>query len=70
MYKVDYCVSCHSPNITKTPAQLSTFVVWRATGKKPRIHKKNSIVTCNNCSFIGSYVRLTEDEEKRLYTGY
>jgi hypothetical protein len=70
MYNVDYCVSCHSPDITKTPAYLAHFVAWRSTGNKPTGNIKNFLVKCNHCSFIGSYRRLTEEEEARLYDGY
>ena len=70
MYTVDHCLACNTLNVTKEPAYLAQFVVWKATDEFVYEHQPTHGVVCNQCSFVGSRHRLSDEEERRLYSGY
>lgn len=70
MYTVDHCPACHSMDVTKQPAYLAQFVVWKATNEFVYNNQPTNGVTCNKCGFVGSSLRLTEEEEVNLYRDY
>ena len=70
MYTINHCPACYSTDVTLQPAQLAQFVVWKATSEFAYNHLPADAITCNCCGFIGSSLRLTDDEEFNLYKDY
>jgi hypothetical protein len=70
MYRIDFCPACGSQNIKKELAQLAHFIVWMATDEFFHDNINTYSVVCNECSFIGSGLRLTTDETDKFYRNY
>lgn len=70
MYKVNFCLACHSSDIELKQSKLARFVVWRATQDPVDDNIDNYGIVCNNCSYIGSQLRLTDKEVNNLYKNY
>lgn len=71
MYTIDHCPACHSLDITlEKPAFIHQFVIWKSSGEYAWNHKPTAGIRCNNCSFFCSQHRLTNEEERNLYTNY
>lgn len=70
MYRIDYCPACASQDIKKELAQLSQFVAWMATDEFHHHNPQTYAVVCNDCSYIGSGLRLTPAEEDKFYRNY
>jgi SAM-dependent methyltransferase len=70
MYIIEHCPACNSLDIRKESAKLAQFVIWKATDEFAYSHKDNNAIICNQCSFLGSQIRLTDEEETRLYKDY
>lgn len=69
-YKINSCLCCLSDDLEYKPATQSRFVAWRISGQDPKSNIENSLLYCRNCSFHASQIRLTEDEEQKLYDQY
>jgi hypothetical protein len=70
MYRIDFCPACGSQHIKKELADLSQFVTWMSTNEFVHSSIKTYAVICNECSFIGSGLRLEPAEEHRIYGNY
>lgn len=70
MYRIENCPSCGSQNVIRQLSQLAQFIVWMATGEFTYDNSRTYAVVCNDCSFIGSGLRLTQEEDVRLYSNH
>jgi hypothetical protein len=70
MVNAETCPVCDSQDLFKEPGFLSRIITWRSTGIDPGKNVTNQKVTCNECKFIFSELRLTESEKANYYLGY
>jgi SAM-dependent methyltransferase len=75
MKYIDYCVCCDSKNIRFLESTMYAFVIDRMTGAskqtdKPLLDPSCKMIHCNDCNFVSSNIRFTEEEEARYYKGY
>ena len=71
MKTINYCVCCGSARLEVFPATMWRFVIDRMTGgesNQPLI--KCRYVHCLDCSFAGSDLRFSQEEEFRYYKNY
>lgn len=75
MKYIDYCVCCGSKNVRFLDSTMYAFVIDRMTGAakqedKPLLDPSCKMIHCNDCNFVSSSIRFTEEEEARFYKGY
>lgn len=70
MYTIDHCLACKSLDVEHIPAGLTQFIMWRITKEFHHNHLPISALKCNQCGFVGSNHRLTDEEEYKLYKDY
>lgn len=69
-YNIFSCLCCLSKNVEYKSARLSRFTQWRISGVDPSDDVSNQLVSCKDCTFNASSVRLTSEEELKLYYKY
>ena len=75
MKYIDYCVCCESKNVRFLDSTMYAFVIDRMTGaskqaNKPLLDPSCKMIHCNDCNFVSSSIRFTEEEEARFYKDY
>jgi len=75
MKYIDYCVCCDGKNVRFLDSTMYAFVIDRMTGAskqadKPLLDPSCKMIHCNDCNFVSSNIRFTEEEEARYYKGY
>lgn len=75
MKYIDYCVCCDSKNVRFLDSTMYAFVINRMTGTPkmqdaPLLDPSCKMIHCNDCNFVSSNIRFTEEEEARFYKDY
>lgn len=67
---VDYCVCCGSKNIIKSQARIAGFVLERMLNTVMLDSALVNAIQCQDCYFIGSELRFTDEQMQRYYHEY
>lgn len=68
--KVDYCVCCGSKNVIAAPLRIASFFMERMLNTVLIDHILGRAIQCQDCYFISSELRYTDEQMQRYYHEY